>query len=387
MNEREYILAFSAFSGIGTIRFEKLFTTFGSARGAWEADVREIQKAIGPLTAQHFDAFRKNFDREKYVEAVKKKDIYWLVPTDKEYPKLLKQLNNVIPAQAGIQSFGSAQDKEDGSRIKSGMTRAPFILFVKGNLHLVQNERTIGIVGTRKVTAYGIEVTKMFTKELVEQDMIIISGMALGVDGIAHQTALENNGRTIAVLGSGVDVPTPREHARLYQSILDSGGAIVSTFSPGEDAGIGSFPARNAIIAGLSRGVLITEGAEDSGSLITANDAKKFGRFLFAVPGQITSHLSKGPNNLIKQGALAVSSAQDILDQLQLSLPVFQPKHVAQSLISEEQEVLDLLAEEPLHFNAIVRKLQKDSQAVGSLLSLMELKGLIHQLSDSTYSL
>lgn len=376
-----YALGFSAFSGIGTKRFEKLVDVFGSAENAWTADVHLLQKAIGQLTAKRFDTFRKTFDVKKYAEEVNKKGIYWFVPKDAEYPPLLKQLNNVIPAQAGIQEYGS--------RIKSGMTRTPFILFAKGNLSLLQNDTTIGIVGTRKVTSYGQEVTEMFTRDLVHHNFVIVSGMALGVDGIAHKTALKENGKTIAVLGSGVDVPTPREHAQLYEQILENNGLIVSTFNPGEDANVGSFPARNAIIAGLSRGILVTEGAVDSGSLITAQYAKTFDRFLFSVPGQITSQLSKGTNNLIKQGAVPVGSAQEILDTLGI-METQNEKQTARprmSLTKEEQKIFDLLEKEPLHFDEIVRTIGKDSKEIGSVLSLMELKGILKTDSEGKYFL
>jgi len=388
MNSNIYILGFSAFSGIGTIRFEQLINEFGTPEKAWNASRTDLKAVLKEAVGEKFDEFRKEFNLKEYAKEIEKKHIMWFTPNDKEYPKLLKQLNTVIPAEAGIQSFGLTQDKEDGSRVKPGMTRAPFILFAKGNTDLLKNEKTIGIVGTRKVTDYGQQVTEMFTKDLVNAGFTIVSGMALGVDGIAHTTAIQHGGKTIAVLGSGVDIPTPGEHSGLYQQILEHDGLIVSTFSPGEDANKGSFPARNATVAGLSQGIVVTEGAEKSGALITANYAKKFGRPVFSVPGQITSQLSIGTNNLIKQGAVPVTAASGILDTLGIIAEGKSqvPNHKKQKAdTKEERIILDLLENGPLHFDEIVRTIGKDSRSVGSILSLMELKGVIKSNSKGEY--
>lgn len=355
-----YVLAFSAFSGIGTRRFEQLIARFGSAENAWKASENNIIAVLKPVLGQKFCEFRKTFSPEKYAEEIAKRDIQWLTPADTAYSVLLKKLDH-----------------------------PPFILFAKGAIALLQNEKAIGVVGTRKVTDYGKQVTEMFVRDLVAHDFTIVSGMALGVDGIAHKQTCKNNGKTIAVLGSGVDVPTPREQYGLYTEILENKGLIVSTFSPGKDASTGSFPARNAIIAGLSLGILVTEGAETSGSLITASFAKKFGRFLFAVPGQITSNLSKGTNSLIKNGAVPVSSATDILDTLGIMETqkklVSSANHIGLSPI--ERQILALLENGPLHFDEIVRYSGKDSKNVGSFLSLMELKGIIRSNSEGKYFL
>ncbi len=409
MGQNRFVLGFSAFSGIGTVRFNKLIEVFGSAENAWNADGKDVQDVIGPQTGKQFNEFRKSFNLQKYAEEIERKNILWFAPGDTDYPKLLKQLNDVIPATSVILGNEATPGSDsgqarmtDGSRIKSGMTRVPFILFAKGNTQLLKNDKTIAIVGTRKVTDYGRQVTEMLTRDLVTSGFTIVSGMALGVDGIAHRIVIESKGNTIAVLGSGVDVPTPREHASLYNAILENNGLILSTFSPGEDAHIGSFPARNAIVAGISRGVVVTEGAEDSGSLITAEYAKKYERPVFAVPGQITSQQSKGTNNLIKQGAIPVSSALDIFDSLGImNAPQAErvkypkgtsfPEAARQALsskVKEEQEIIDLLEQNgPLHFDEIVRTMEKDSSTIGSLLSLMELKGMIRNNSDGKYSL
>lgn len=360
MKERDHILGFSAFPGIGTRRFEQLINEFGSAENAWNASKTELVKVLKQVVGEQFVEFRKNFDLEKYADEVEKTRIHFFIPSDKDYPALLKQLPH-----------------------------PPFILFAKGNTSLLQSAKTIGIVGTRMVTNYGQQVTEMLTKDLVMQGFVIVSGMALGVDGIAHRETLKNKGGTIAVLGSGVDVPLPREHEGLYQEILAQGGLIVSTFQPGEGAGIGTFPARNETIAGLSQGIVVTEGAEKSGALITANYAKKFNRPVFSVPGQITSQLSKGTNNLIKQGAIPIQSSGEILDTLGImNAPQKKnEKRKTKNETKEERVILDLLENAPLHFDEIVRTIGKDSRDVGSILSLMELKGMIRSSADGKYSL
>lgn len=369
MDERIYTLGFAVFPGIGTKRFAALVATCGSAKEAWEAEESVLVSILGKVLTKKFMQFRASFDVASYAKNIQEKSIDFVVPSDDLYPPLLKQL-----------------------------AYPPFILFTKGNVALLQNKRTIGIVGTRKVTSYGEQVTTLFTRDLVQQGFTIVSGMALGVDGIAHNTCLDSDGTTIAVLGSGVDVPTPREHVHLYQDILAHNGLIVSTFAPGEDASKGSFPARNAIVAGLSRGILVTEGAKDSGSLITASFAKEFGRPVFAVPGQITSPLAAGTNNLIKSGAIAVSSASDIIENLEGVVPgvvrntdkilnQVQDDNKKKGATQDEQNILDALRNGPLLFDEIARTIGKDSKSLGTLLSMMELKGLIKTTQDGKYSI
>lgn len=359
--DKVYYLGFSAFPGIGPAKFQKLLERFGKAEAAWNAGEKELQQIIGDTLTSQFLVFRKKFSLEKFVRHLEEKCIHFVTSDSEKYPSLLKEIHN-----------------------------APFVVYIKGEVSLLSSARIVGVVGTRKVTDYGREVTQQLTGELVNEGFVIVSGLALGVDGIAHKTALDANGQTIAVLGSGVDFCTPREHQRLYDAILEKGGAIISSFLPGEAAGIGSFPARNRIVAGLSQGIVVTEGAEDSGSLITANFAKELGRPVFAVPGPITSALSKGANNLLAQGAIVTTSSKAILDRLGIMKNQKALSFAHQEVrgeTSDEQGILDLLKTNPLHFDDIVRKMDKDSKAVGSLLSLMELKGLIKSNSEGKYSI
>lgn len=192
----------------------------------------------------------------------------------------------------------------------------PAVLYVQATDLSLPLARTIAVVGTRRVTPYGEAVTRRLTRGLVEAGFTIVSGMALGVDAIAHQTALECGGATITVLGSGIDIIYPASNARLYRTISQARGcAILSEFPPGVGPAKEQFPHRNRIISGLSLGVVVIEGTDRSGSLITARYAAEQGREVFAVPGPITSLYSKGPAKLIKQGAKLVESVEDILDE------------------------------------------------------------------------
>lgn len=359
MEERGYWLGFSAFPGVGPKKFRRLINEFESARKAWFASERDLKKVIGEVLTEKFIEFKNNFSIKLYVQEQKKRKISFLTLKDKEYPKLLLQIPN-----------------------------PPFVLYVKGKFDFSSNN-LFAIVGTRKITNYGREVTEIFGNELSNAGFTIVSGLAIGVDAAAHTSAIEANAKTIAVLGCGVDCVTPTENEPLYNSIVKGHGAVVSEYPLGHPPTIGSFPSRNRIIAGLSMGVLVTEGAEDSGSLITADHAFKFKRPVFAVPGPITSTLSKGPFKLISKGAKLVTSPLDILNELKVQkskLKITTQKSKVKGDNKIEIQIIKLLENEPLHFDEIVRKSGLDSSKVGSILSLMEVKGLIKGLDGGYFS-
>ncbi|MDO8599826.1 MAG: DNA-processing protein DprA, partial [bacterium] len=248
MDERNYWLGFSAFPAIGPARFRKILKEFKTAKTAWNSARRRLAEAIGEEQAEKFEEFRKKFSIEKYLRELKKKNVWFVTLEDENYPKLLKEIKN-----------------------------PPFVLYGRGQVpDGTWFGQAIAVVGARKTTEYGREVTKLLTTELVLYGFTIVSGLALGVDAISHMTALENSGKTIAVLGCGVDCCNPAENQSIYNSILEKGNCIVSEFPLQMRPTKWTFPARNRIIAGLSQAVLVTEGAEDSGSLITANFALKF---------------------------------------------------------------------------------------------------------------
>lgn len=373
-DEKLYWLGFSAFPGIGPLRFKLLRHYFGSAKSAWNASYKDlVQIHLGEKLAGQFVDFRNDFSLADYSKSLPQKNIKYITLEDTHYPHLLAQISD-----------------------------APFVLYIKGKKtekHWDIN-RSIGVVGTRMVTNYGRQVTKELTSGLVAQGFTIISGMAYGVDAVAHETAIENGGKTIAVLGCGVDLIRPVSNTKLYNTILDGNGAIISEFPPGMESSKGLFPARNRIISGLSLGVVVTEGAKDSGALITARYAAQQGREVFAVPGPITSALSQGPMKLLKQGAKMVTDVEDILEELKLSnqptcLPARQVNQSTNQLMeekirnltAEEKKILELLQNENLHFDEMVRKTKLSSSQLGILLTLLEMKLVVKNVGNGVYGL
>lgn len=366
LEEREYWLGFSVFPGIGPMRFQKLLKRFGSAKSAWESSLADLIIELGAKTADKFEDFRGNFSISFYQRRLLREGVSFITFKDKAYPKLLAKIKN-----------------------------PPILLYVKGDSFGGEDlERTIAVVGTRKITEYGKEATELITSELVQYGFIIVSGLAFGADSVAHRKAVELGGKTIAVLGCGVDCCTPAENLGLYNQIIKNGGAIVSELPIGHPPTIGSFPSRNRIIAGLSQAVVVTEGAEDSGALITADYAFKNQRKVFAVPGPITSSLSKGPYKLISKGANLATSAAGILDYLGFGgesknhpFDKLRAKIKNQGDSKEEDLILEILENEGLQFDEIVRRSKLNSSKVGSLLSLMEIKGFIKNSRSGVFSI
>lgn len=363
MKERDYWLAFSLCFGIGPKRFAQLIETFGSARDAWLASEKEIERVIGKAFTAKLIAFRPTFNNKEYQEKLHRSGVWFVTLESKEYPQLLKTSHN-----------------------------PPFVLFGKGNKDLLRYTRTIGIVGTRKVTSYGRQVTEMIASTLVQADYCVVSGLALGVDAVAHATTLNVKGQTIAVLGCGVDCCNPASNQYLYNLILTSGSTVVSEFPPGQSPTVGSFPSRNRIIAGLSQAVVVTEGAADSGALITARDSFINNRPVFAIPGPITSSLSSGPNELLKKGGILVTSGEDILKELNVTANPPLSRGIsrlrrAKGETKEEQKIIDALQTEELSFDELIGKIVMEASELNMVLSLMEMRGAIAQSSTGNYYL
>lgn len=358
MEERNFSLAFSLANGIGPKRFERLLKIFGSAKDAWSGTENDFQKAgIGDLTYKKFENFRNSFNMQSYLEKLKQKEVQFITLVDNNYPINLKKINN-----------------------------APIVIYVKGDILNIDWNKCIAVVGTRKVTKYGEEVTEKLVSELVANGFLIVSGLALGIDAKAHKTALENNGKTIAVLGSGVDLCYPRENLFLYNKIAKDGGAIISCFPLSMQPSTGTFPARNRIISALSIGVLVTEAGEDSGALITADYAKEQGKQIFAVPGPITSKLSEGTSKLLKNGATFVSSVQDILDAFGMKLSAL--KNIENyNFSSEEKKIYDVLKNESLNINEISKKTKIDISKLSIILTSLEIKGVVKNLGAGEFGI
>jgi len=368
LEEKKYWVLFNVFEGIGPLRFKLLLDFFGTAKDAYntsEKSLREI--GLGEKLVTKFINFRNlQFDINSYFLRLDKLGITILCSEEENYPKLLKEIEGKPP-----------------------------ILYVKirNSKFEIQNvfrRKAVAVVGTRKVTGYGRQVTEMITEGLVSAGLVVVSGLARGVDEIAHETTINNSGQTIAVLGNGLDLIYPPEHKDLAEKIVETGGALISEFPLGMAAVPGNFPARNRIISGLSLGVVVTEAAEDSGSLITASDAAEQGREVFAVPGPITSPLSKGTSELIKKGAKLVSGVEDILEELGIrnqGKPSFAKATEGQNFSEEEKKILEILENENLQIDEIGRRMGKTSGEVGGILSVLEIKGIVRNLGEGIYGL
>lgn len=365
MNNISYLLALHSVDGLGPIRLKALIDYFKDPKLAWEANVGEIRGiGIPQVTVDLLADTRKKLEPQDYAQSIKDAGIKWLTIFDETYPKLLAQIYD-----------------------------PPVVLYYKGEI-LPEDKNAIAVVGTRKMTGYGRAVTEQFTRGLVSAGLTIVSGLARGVDTEAHATALEEKGRTLAILGGGLNQIFPPENTNLTKSIADGHGAVISEFPPDYPSVAGNFPARNRVISGLSKAVLVTEAAEDSGSLITARLALEQGRDVYGVPGPITSSLSKGPIDLMKEGARPVFSAQDILDDLGMSrvqsakarLPDGQGKvQSVDNLSEEEKKIMQCLENESKHIDEICRLLNLSASEVSSNLLKMEIAGFVQNLGSGTY--
>lgn len=276
----------------------------------------------------------------------------------------------------------SLKDEKYPSLLKE-ITKPPEEIYYRGDVTLLDSP-AIAIVGSRKTSSYGSTITKLFTNTLAINGLTIVSGLALGTDALAHKETLAVQGKTIAVLGSGINEIAPKTNLKLAEDIINSGGLVISEFEPDTPPYPGNFPQRNRIIAGLSLGTLVTQAAKRSGALITAYYALEQNREVFTVPGSIFDQNSQGPNQLIKAGAQVVTSPDEILNALEMNHSLNFIKPQAES--EEEELIMDILKHEPLHIDKIVRLARLDTYKVSSTLSTLELKGVIKDLGGQTYS-
>jgi DNA processing protein len=267
---------------------------------------------------------------------------------------------------------------------------APPILYVRGNLAALSN-KSLAIVGSRKYTSYGERVAENICKDLVRSGLSITSGLALGIDAIAHRAALNAGGETIAILGSGIDDNSifPRENFNLARQIIQNDGALVSEYPPRTPSYKQNFPARNRIMAGLTLGTLVIEAALESGSLITARLALEFNREVFSVPGSIFSPQSTGTNYLIKSGAKLVESAKDILEELNIyssaKNTAGETKKLFKPATKEEETLWKILSNEPLHIDRLQKLAKLDPATLNSTLATMEIQGVIKNIGGQNY--
>ena len=283
--EEVFYIGLSFFKNIGVINFHKILNEFRDLKTFFSLDYEDIEY-LGFIDRGDWERKNNYLEQaEVILNQSKKDDIKILLYKDDLYPEILKSIYDPPP-----------------------------FLFYKGDINLLNNEKLIAVVGTRKPTFYGEKVTSFLVKQMVENNIVIVSGLALGIDSIAHKKAIENKGKTIAVLGSGVGVVYPSSNKKLYEDILKNKGLIISEFLPYQKPIPANFPRRNRIISGISKGVVLVESKEKGGGMITVNYALEQGREVFVVPGSIFSEYSKGPNILISMGAIPiVDGVNDIL--------------------------------------------------------------------------
>lgn len=356
MDERAFWIAFNRVPGIGPARLTALLEECGDIAAAWKAPTQTLKAAgLDRRSIDNLLAARKQLNPEAELSKVIRRGYEVYCWDHQGYPTNLRK----IPLP-------------------------PPVLYVRGRIE-DQDELSVAIVGTRQVSPYGREVAHELGRELARHGVTVVSGLALGVDAVAHQAAVDAGGRTIAVLGSGVDQIYPARNRRLALQVIEQ-GALVSEYPLGTKPEASNFPPRNRIISGLSLAVVVVEAGKRSGALITAGFAAEQGRDVFAVPGSILSPGSDGCNRLIQDGAIPVTSTKDLLESLQLANVVAHKEaRVTVPASPEEELILQHVTTEPQHMNEIMRAAPLDTSEVSSLLAMMELKGLVRQVGLMQY--
>jgi DNA processing protein len=352
--EAAYWAAFANVRHIGPARITRLLSRYPSLSDAWRAPVESLRLVLEPRALSELSSARRVIEPERQLEDLRRRGIRILHAEHPEYPHLLTEASG-----------------------------RPTVLYIRGRL-TPEDDRSIGIVGTRRSTSYGKGVTERISQELAVAGVTVVSGLARGIDAVAHHVALESGGRTVGVLGSGVDVIYPSEHRRLVERILER-GAVISEQPPGTKPDAPNFPARNRIISGMSLGVVVIEAPARSGALITANFAADQGREVFVVPGNVGNITSEGTNQLLRDGARIVRDGVDILEDLGMANS--QPAQLSLQLpvSAEEARVLGCLSSEPLHIDEIAEAANLPGREVAEALLMMELKGVVRNCGAQYY--
>ena len=356
----KYWLGFSLVPGIGTAKLQALLDYYGDVAAAWQATELELKRlGVDKRATNNLLQARAELDLDAKLAEIRQKNIKILHWDSPLYPAYLREVD--VP---------------------------PPVLYMHGHL-IEQDQFAVAIVGTRRLTSYGRQMTREITTGLVRHGVTIVSGLAKGIDSIAHQTALDLGGRTIAVLGSGFNHVYPAENRNLARQIVKQDqGAVITEYDIETRPQAKNFPPRNRVISGLSLGTVVIEGGLKSGALITADFALEQNREVFAVPGYVTSPVSAGPNRLIQQGAKLVTRAEDILEELQLMQVV---EHTAVQMAlpesAEEAAVMAHLSTEPKHIDDISRAAEMPSAMASSTLVVLELKGIVQHVGGMKYAL
>ena len=356
MNDKRYWVGFTLIKGIGAVRLQALIHHFGDLESAWRADPADLAEAgLGAKVIERVIQAREKVELEKIWEQIARQGIKILTWEDEAYPARLKEIDQPPP-----------------------------VLYIRGE-YLPEDVFAVALVGTRRVTPYGRQITEEIDGFLAANGMTVVSGLARGVDAIAHTAALKAGGRTVGILGSGVDKIYPPEHRALAEQMMER-GAIISDYAPGTPPEASNFPPRNRIISGLSLAVVVVEAGETSGALITAEFAAEQGREVFAVPGSILAPQSKGTNKLIQQGALPLLNASDLMQALNLTR-VGEQKAARKALPADavEAQLLTVLSEQPVHVDELRNQTGLPIEKVSATLTLMELKGMVRQVGGMHY--
>lgn len=348
-NEAAFWLAVSRVPHIGPVRIERLLARFGTLEAAWAASAHDLRAVLDARALSALLDARSRADPPRDLAAIRERGIVVYCPADPGYPRLLAEISGRPP-----------------------------ILYCRGQL-LPEDEVAVGIVGTRRATSYGRQSAQEISGALAAARVTVVSGLARGVDAAAHRAALGAGGRTIAVLGSGVDVIYPGEHRQLAEQIQAS-GAIVSELPPDAKPDAQNFPARNRIISGMSLGVAVIEAPMRSGALITATFAADQGREVFVVPGSVFAASSEGSNALLRDGARIIRNGEDILEDLQLGIANgARPTQAALPLALDQDElaIYEQLGAEPQHIDELAAATNLSAMKLNALLMTMELKSLV----------
>lgn len=349
-------IGFNLVKGIGPTRLQHLINYFGDIQRAWEASPSELQAAeLGERFIQSLIETRMSSRLDETMELLHQKDIRVLTWEDPNYPRRLKEVN-----------------------------QSPPVLYLQGEL-LAEDHWAVAIVGTRRISTYGRQVAEQLGAELAQNGITVVSGLARGIDATAHQACLKNGGRTLAVLGCGVDIVYPPEHRQLAQQVI-ANGALISDYPPGTAPEAINFPPRNRIISGLSQAVVVVEAGKKSGALITAAFAAEQGRQVFAIPGNIYAPLCKGPNQLIYDGAQILPDTKTLLEALEVrQVKAQQSARKVLPADATEAQLYDILGHEPLHVDEIGAKSGLPIAVISASLTLMELKGMVRQVGNMRY--
>lgn len=358
MDPKVYWVAFNLVKGIGAVRLRALLDYFGSLEVAWQAPLDGLRAAGLPARIlENLLQIRKDCSLERVWEAIEKRGVQVLTWEDAGYPPRLLQIDQPPP-----------------------------VLFVQGAI-IPEDEWAVAVVGTRRLTSYGHQVAGELAAFLAHNGITVVSGLARGIDRVAHEAALKAGGRSIAVLGSGVDRIYPPEHANLAERMAAQ-GAVISDYALGTPPDSANFPPRNRIISGLALATVVVEAAESSGALITSTFAAEQGRDVFAVPGGIYAPQSKGTNRLIQQGAQPLIKFEDLL--VELNLNKVPEQRAARKLLPAddvEARLVKLLADEPRHVDEICVQSGLPIDQVSATLTIMELKGMVRQSGGMNFTL